>query len=75
MTKRLDAAVTAGKLTAEQKQKLLDGLAEHIDDFVNGVRKQRGFHRVWKGDGRALRSRSIRPPADPASWAPAPAAA
>ena len=67
MTKRLDAAVTAGKLTAEQKQKLLDGLAEHIDDFVNGVHKARGFHRAWKGDEKPALPVDP-PPADPASW-------
>ena len=81
VTKRLDAAVTAGKLTAEQKQKLLDGLGEHIDDFVNGVHKARGFHRVWKGD-RVWQGGDERPalpvdppPADPAALEPAPAAA
>jgi hypothetical protein len=42
VTKRLDAAVTAGKLTKEQEQKLLDGLAAHIDDLVNGTRPARG---------------------------------
>ncbi len=75
VTKRLDAAVTAGKITAEQKTKLLDGLTEHLDDFVNGVHKGRGFgHRVWKGDGPPPVPAD--PPApDPASWTPAPAAA
>ena len=74
-TKRLDAAVTAGKLTAEQKQKMLDALAEHIDDVVNGTRKLHVFgHHEWKGSGKPPVPAD--PPAgEPASWAPAPAAA
>jgi len=75
VTKRLDAAVTAGKLDKAQEQKLLEGLAAHLDDFVNGVHKGHGFgHRVWKGDN-APPTPADPPPADPASWTPAPAAA
>ena len=74
MTKRLDAAVTAGKLTAENKQKLLDRYNEHLDDYVNGAHKMRGFHRRGKGDEKPAMPVDP-PPADPASWAPAPATA
>ena len=41
VTKRLDAAVTAGKLTKEQETKLLAALADHLDALVNGVRPPR----------------------------------
>jgi hypothetical protein len=78
VTKRLDAAVTAGKLTKEQEQKVLDGLTAHLDDFVNGVHKApRGFgHGRWKGDKNGPPpAPADPPPADPASWTPAPAAA
>lgn len=77
VTKRLDAAVTAGKLTKEQEAKLLDGLAKHLDDFVNGVRKPHAFgHRDWNGDKNGTPpAPADPPPADPASWTPAPAAA
>jgi polyhydroxyalkanoate synthesis regulator phasin len=77
VTKRLDAAVTAGKITKEQKAKLLEGLTSHLDDFVNGVRPPRGFgHGHWKGDENGPPPVPADPPAgDPASWTPAPAAA
>jgi hypothetical protein len=76
VTKRLDAAVTAGKLTSEQKAKLLEGLAAHLDDFVNGVQKARFGHGHWKGDKNGPPPvPADPPPADPASWTPAPAAA
>ena len=70
-TKRLDAAVTAGKLTKDQEQKLLTGLAGHLDDFVNGVHQQRGFrHRGWKmGPGKPA-APAAPPAAAPASWTP-----
>jgi hypothetical protein len=42
VTKRLDAAVTAGKLTKEQETMILAGLAEHLDDLVNGVHERHG---------------------------------
>ncbi len=78
-TKRLDAAVTAGKLTKDQEQKLLDGLAKHVDDLVNGVHEDHGFgfgHRGWKmGPGGAPPMPADPPAAAPASWTPAPAAA
>jgi polyhydroxyalkanoate synthesis regulator phasin len=78
VTKRLDAAVTAGKLSKEQEQKVLAGLAAHLDDFVNGVHKAPpGFgHGHWKGDKNGPPPVPADPPAaDPASWTPAPAAA
>ena len=77
VTKRLDAAVTAGKITKEQKAKLLEGLTAHLDDFVNGMHKARGFgHGHWKGDENGPPPVPADPPAaDPASWMPAPAAA
>ena len=37
-TKRLDAAVAAGRLTKVQEQQILSGLKQRITDFVNGVR-------------------------------------
>ena len=37
-TKRLDAAVAAGRLTKAQEQQILSGLKQRITDFVNGVR-------------------------------------
>jgi len=77
VTKRLDAAVTAGKITKEQQAKLLEGLTAHLDDFVNGVRPPRAFgHGHWKGDENGPPPVPADPPAaDPASWTPAPAAA
>jgi len=35
--KKLDAAVTAGKLTKDQEQSILTDLKQHITDLVNGV--------------------------------------
>ena len=37
-TKRLDAAVAAGRLTKAQEQQILVGLEQRITDFVNGIR-------------------------------------
>jgi polyhydroxyalkanoate synthesis regulator phasin len=74
-TKRLDAAVTAGKLTKDQQQRLLDGLAAHLDDFVNGVHAGRGFgHHDWNGKDDPP-APADPPAAAPASWTAAPAAA
>ena len=79
VTKRLDAAVTAGKLTKDQETKILAGLATHLDDFVNGVHTARGgfgHHGGWKGHDRSGEGSPPAPPAPaPADWAPAPAAA
>jgi hypothetical protein len=80
VTKQLDAAVTANKLTKDQETKLLAGLNSHLDDFVNGVRKP-GFrhfngHGSWKGDDHgAAPDDGSPPPAAPADMAPAPATA
>ena len=74
VTKRLDAAETAGKITKDQKQKLLDGLTSHLDDFVNGVHKGRGFGHHWKGEDKPT-APADPPAAAPAWWTPAPAAA
>ena len=38
-TKRIDAAVAAGKLTAERAKSLKDGLPAHINEEINEVRK------------------------------------
>jgi hypothetical protein len=50
VTKRLDAAVTAGKLTKDEEQKLLDGLAARLDEMVNGVHATGGAFRHEFGD-------------------------
>ncbi len=43
-TKRLDAAVAAGRLTKTQEQQILVGLKQRITDFVNGIRhREHGF--------------------------------
>jgi hypothetical protein len=43
-TKRLDAAVAAGRLTKAQEQQILVGLKQRITDFVNGIRgRDHGF--------------------------------
>ena len=77
VTKRLDAAVTAGKITKEQEAKMLEGLTAHLDDFVNGVHKPRAFgHGHWKGDEDGPPPVPADPPAGrPGVWTPAPAAA
>jgi hypothetical protein len=82
VTKRLDAAVTAGKITKDQETKLLESVSTHLDDFVNGTHEARPFgHRGWKGDKSSDPNAAPAPPADPpasdpASWAPSdPAAA
>jgi len=51
-TKRIDAAVTAGKLTAEQATKLKAGLTAHITAEVDSVGGKRGpklGHKAGKG--------------------------
>lgn len=79
VTKQLDAAVTANRLTKDQETKLLAGLASHLDDLVNGVHKAGGFgfrhdHDGWNGPGGGFDPQAPQPAA-PADWAPAPAAA
>ena len=73
VTKQLDAAVTANKLSKDQETKLLAGLAKNLDNLVNG--KFRGFggfgfgHRGWKGPGH--KNGSSTPPAPAPSTSPA----
>jgi hypothetical protein len=43
-TKKLDAAVSAGRLTQEREQSILSGLKQHITDFVNGTHELHGDH-------------------------------
>jgi hypothetical protein len=86
-TTRLDAAVTAGKLTKDQETKILAGLTSHLDDLVNATPKAHSFgfghHGSWKGHGEKGSDKNGTPPAPstdppaaaPADWAPAPAAA
>jgi hypothetical protein len=80
-TKRLDAAVTAGKLKQEQEQTILAGLAKHLDDFVNAVPKAHGFggHGGWGHHDKSGKGSAPTPPAPPAAapadWSPAPEAA
>jgi hypothetical protein len=81
VTKRLDAAVTAGELTKEQETKLLAGLADHIDDLVNGVRPPGGGFGGGFGPGGAgdhdkgdcpnMGNDDTAPPAAPADFDPA----
>jgi hypothetical protein len=84
VTKRLDDAVTANKLTKDQETKILAGLATRLDDFVNGVHSGHGFggHGGWKGHDESGEGAppvpatpAAPPPAAPADWSPAPAAA
>lgn len=48
-TADLEQAVTDGKLTEEQKQRILEELPERIDDIVNGTLPARGPERGWHG--------------------------
>jgi hypothetical protein len=48
-TKRLDAAVAAGRLTKAQEQQILSGLKQRITDFVNGVRDRDHEFRFDRG--------------------------
>jgi lambda repressor-like predicted transcriptional regulator len=80
-TKQLDAAVTAGKLTKDQETKVLDDLASHLDDLVNGVHEHGGFgfrhgHDGWDDPANGpAPDDGTPPPAAPADLAPAPATA
>jgi lambda repressor-like predicted transcriptional regulator len=74
VTKQLDAAVAAGKLSKDQETKVLSSLSSRLDDFVNGAAFPfRHGHGGWKAwDGKD----STPPPAAPADEpAPAPATA
>src|SRR5207244_3939478 len=52
-TKKLDAAVTAGRLTKEQEQSILSDLKQRITDMVNGTGERgegfRGFREFRAG--------------------------
>jgi polyhydroxyalkanoate synthesis regulator phasin len=48
-TKRLDAAVAAGRLTKEQERQILVGLKQRITDFVNGIRRRDHDFRFDRG--------------------------
>ena len=52
---KLDAAVTAGRLTQSQADSILAGLKSHVTDFVNGTAPHFGFRNGFRG----------RPPAGP----------
>lgn len=51
-TKRIDAAVTAGKLTADQATKLKANLTAHVTDEVNSTRPMGGKGGPGMGDKR-----------------------
>ena len=48
-TKKLDAAVAAGRLTKAQEQQILSGLKQRITDFVNGLRDRNHDFRFDRG--------------------------
>jgi hypothetical protein len=48
---RLDRAVEDGPLTAAQRDDLLRGIEEHIDDLINGRRPEGGPHFFFKRGG------------------------
>jgi hypothetical protein len=48
-TKKLDAAVAAGRLTKAQEQQILSGLKQRITDLVNGVRDRDHDFRFDRG--------------------------
>jgi hypothetical protein len=79
VTARLDAAVTAGKLTKDQETKVLSGLSSHLDDLVNATPASHrfGHHGGWghDDDGGPPPVPADPPATAPADWAPAPAAA
>lgn len=64
--KRLDAEVSAGRLTEERKQSIVAGLERRITDFVNGVAPLLRPHHL-RGGGFFFRSEGFgpgRPPVD-----------
>ncbi|MDX6541044.1 MAG: hypothetical protein QOI71_2654 [Gaiellales bacterium] len=81
VTKRLDAAVTANKLTKDQEQKILAGLAARLGDYVNAVPGAHTFgdRGSWKSHDESGEGPELTPPnppaAAPADWSPAPGAA
>lgn len=56
--KRIDAAVTAGKITADQATKLKANVTAHITDHVNSVRPkgERGGHGEMRGHKDGLKA-------------------
>jgi len=52
-TKKLDAAVAAGKLTADQRSQILSQLQSRIDDMVNGTMPGPGLHGPGMHFGRS----------------------
>jgi hypothetical protein len=81
VTKRLDAAVTAGKLTKDEETNVLSDLSSRLDDLVNATPGERGFgfgHRGWSGhdkNGGSAPAPADPPAPAPADWSPAPATA
>jgi hypothetical protein len=47
--KKLDAAVSAGRLTRSQADSILADLKTRVTDFVNGAVPRFGFHRGFRG--------------------------
>jgi hypothetical protein len=54
VSKSLDEAVAAGRITEEQKTEMLDRLSEHVSDLVQGT--GRGWHHEKPDDGAKLDS-------------------
>ncbi len=54
VSKSLDEAVAAGRITEEQKTDMLDRLSEHVSDLVQGT--GRGWHHEKPDDGAKLDS-------------------
>src|SRR5207248_2070458 len=69
--KDLDAAVSAGKITASQEQNILSGLKQTITDVVNGTRPTFGL-RAFRSDrlGDRLAPDGFRPQGMPRFRAP-----
>jgi transposase-like protein len=62
-TKRLDAAVSAGRLTKEQEQSILADLRQRLTDFVNGTLPHPRFGFRFRGGDDFLPHRDrFRPP-------------
>jgi hypothetical protein len=46
---RLDRAVAAGRLTSDQRDRILSDLQQHVGDLVAGRGPGVRFHRAWRG--------------------------
>jgi hypothetical protein len=55
VTKQLDAAVSAGRLTAAQRTEELAELDQHLDDLVNATPPERGERGAWGAGHRGHR--------------------